>query len=33
MCTMSWILADDGYTVFFNRDEAKTRSLAEWQKI
>ena len=33
MCTMSWILADDGYTVFFNRDEAKTRSLAEWPKI
>lgn len=28
MCTVSWLLANDGYQVFFNRDEQKGRSLA-----
>jgi hypothetical protein len=28
MCTVSWLLANDGYQVFFNRDEQKGRALA-----
>ena len=27
MCTVSWCLLNDGYHVFFNRDEQKTRAL------
>lgn len=26
MCTVSWVMEQQGYTVFFNRDELKTRS-------
>lgn len=26
MCTLSWVRREDGYTVFFNRDERRTRS-------
>lgn len=29
MCTVSWLLANDGYQVFFNRDEQKGRALAQ----
>ncbi len=28
MCTVSWLLTDNGYQVFFNRDEQKKRSQA-----
>ena len=28
MCSVSWLLEDNGYQVFFNRDEQKTRALA-----
>ncbi|WP_394249333.1 NRDE family protein [Vibrio profundi] len=28
MCSVTWLLSDDGYQVFFNRDEQKTRALA-----
>jgi hypothetical protein len=28
MCTVTWLLEHDSYTVFFNRDELKTRSRA-----
>lgn len=28
MCTVSWLLKDDGYQVFFNRDEQKSRAQA-----
>ncbi|VAW62203.1 FIG01201599: hypothetical protein [hydrothermal vent metagenome] len=28
MCTLSWLLNDDGYEVFFNRDEQHTRAQA-----
>ncbi|MEL0638466.1 NRDE family protein [Marinomonas sp. TI.3.20] len=28
MCSVSWLLDNDGYQVFFNRDEQKTRALA-----
>lgn len=33
MCTMTWLFTDEGYTVFFNRDEAKTRAPSEWPQI
>lgn len=29
MCTMSWFKTDDGYELFFNRDEINTRRRAE----
>ena len=29
MCTLSWFYNDDGYDLFFNRDERKTRGRAE----
>lgn len=29
MCTMTWFVNDDGYELFFNRDERLTRSRAE----
>jgi len=32
MCTVSWLLANDGYQVFFNRDEQKGRALAHSPK-
>ncbi|GIC75472.1 NRDE family protein [Moritella sp. F3] len=32
MCTVSWLLANDGYQVFFNRDEQKGRALAHAPK-
>ncbi|SQD78446.1 NRDE family protein [Moritella yayanosii] len=32
MCTVSWLLANDGYQVFFNRDEQKGRALARSPK-
>lgn len=32
MCTVSWLLANDGYQVFFNRDEQKGRALAQSPK-
>lgn len=28
MCSVSWLLEENGYQVFFNRDEQKTRALA-----
>lgn len=28
MCTMTWMFRDDGYELFFNRDEVRTRLLA-----
>lgn len=28
MCTVSWLVEDNGYALFFNRDELKTRSRA-----
>ncbi len=28
MCTVSWLLHDAGYEVFFNRDEQKGRAIA-----
>jgi uncharacterized protein with NRDE domain len=28
MCTVTWLMEADSYTVFFNRDELKTRSHA-----
>jgi len=28
MCTMTWMYQNDGYELFFNRDEAKTRQIA-----
>lgn len=28
MCTVTWLIDAEGYTVFFNRDELKTRSHA-----
>ncbi|KJY75639.1 NRDE family protein [Vibrio nigripulchritudo] len=28
MCTVSWLLTDNGYQVFFNRDEQKSRAQA-----
>lgn len=27
MCTLSWVRREDGYTILFNRDERRTRSL------
>ncbi|MDX2319319.1 MAG: NRDE family protein [Moritella sp.] len=32
MCTVSWLLASDGYQIFFNRDEQKGRALAQSPK-
>lgn len=32
MCTVSWLLAHDGYQVFFNRDEQKGRAIAQLPK-
>lgn len=32
MCTVSWLLANDGYQVFFNRDEQKGRAIAHSPK-
>lgn len=29
MCTASWLISDNGYQVFFNRDELKTRKQAK----
>ncbi len=29
MCTMTWFVKEDGYELFFNRDERKSRSRAE----
>ncbi len=28
MCTVSWCIQEDGYTLFFNRDESRDRALA-----
>lgn len=28
MCTLSWVRREDGYSVLFNRDERRTRSMA-----
>lgn len=28
MCTVSWCIQEDGYTLFFNRDESRNRELA-----
>ncbi|WP_086932772.1 NRDE family protein [Agarilytica rhodophyticola] len=33
MCTVSWLVADTGYHVFFNRDEQKTRAAAIPPKV
>jgi hypothetical protein len=29
MCTLSWACGDEGYTLFFNRDEQRSRAVAE----
>ncbi|MDA0347568.1 MAG: NRDE family protein [Verrucomicrobia bacterium] len=29
MCTVSWCIQDNGYTLFFNRDESRQRELAQ----
>jgi hypothetical protein len=33
MCTLSWIVEPDGYAVFFNRDERRSRQPAEPPRI
>lgn len=33
MCTMSWFLREDGYELFFNRDEQRSRSCAHLPEL
>lgn len=33
MCTMTWMYQNDGYEMYFNRDEAKTRLIAYPPKV
>ncbi len=33
MCTVTWLAEDDGYSLLFNRDEKRTRGVAEQPRI